>query len=405
MAPVADAPPAGLEERVAAVMGVVNAATAELVELIAEADRTGAWQGWGIRSLDHWVCWRCGVSSHRARRLVSMARALPKLPAVHEVCRTGALSEDQATLACRHTTPATDTQVAEMAPMMTVAQLRRVLPSIPQPSPPMVEMTTEERQPEPTRTELRRVAFGWRDDGWWWLHAVLPPDEGAAVEAALLAARDAEFAGPAGPETTWSDALVRLANGDGESGSERYQVLVHVDADGDRPPAMHLGPLLPTEVAGLTSCDASIRAVLERSARPVGLGRRRRTVPHRLRVLIENRDGGCRVPGCERRRWLHVHHLVHWREGGATDPANLIALCSTHHRLVHFGRLRIGGDPDQPDGLSFIDERGRPLRPASARRTNGPPADAAVDIGLTYGEFRGPTGERLQTWAINWPDN
>ncbi len=419
---------AAVEGRVAELMGVINAATAQLVEVVAEAERTLAWEGWGIRSLEHWVTWRCGVSVPRANRLVSMARALPALPAVSGVFEAGSLSEDQAAIVCRHATPGTDAVVAELAPLLTVPQLGRVVASIPQPPPDPVDEPDEERQPVSSTRERRRVTFGHDDDGTWWLRALLPPDVGAVVEQALAAGRDAEFrdrhpdlergdgaaSAAARDRVSWADGLVRLAETglealeqgpEGEParpGGERFEVVVHIDADRATPTALHLGPLLPVGIDHLVTCDATVRAVIERLGQPVALGRRRRTVPRRLRRLIEGRDGGCRIPGCGRRHRLHIHHLVHWSAGGPTDPDNLLALCPAHHRLVHLGRLFITGDPTRPDGLEFTDLHGRRLTPARASPTHGPPVDAARRLGVPTPLYQNPLGEPLHDWAIVW---
>jgi hypothetical protein len=417
-----------VEQRISDLMGVMNAATAELVGVIAEVDRTGLWQGCGIRSLEHWVTWRCGVSARRARQLVAMARRLDELPAVREVFAAGSMSEDQAAVVFRHTTPATDDQVAELAPLMTEPQLRRALASIPQPAPePVAEEASSVAVDPATAGPLRYVRFGWADDGSWRLSAMLPADDGAVVERAIQAAFDREFRdrypdvegadlltrAAARDQLTWSDALLRLATDGlagfdpGETGrppGERFQVFVHVDAEAgpDRPAAMHLGPLLPAAVADYVTCDATVRAVLRRQAGPIGFGRRRRTVPPRLRVLIEARDGGCRVPGCGHRRRLHVHHLRHWRDGGPTDPDNLVALCPRHHRLLHLGRLRIDGDPADPDGLEFSDERGGVLGAARASPVEGSLREAAERRDVPTPSYESPIGEPLQGHWLTW---
>ncbi len=93
--------------------------------------------------------------------------------------------------------------------------------------------------------------------------------------------------------------------------------------------------------------------------------------------------------GCGRTKWLQCHHIVHWEDGGPTDTANLVALCSPHHRLHHRGRLGIEGDADDPDGLVFTDHRGRRLtgvgRPA-------PPGQVRL-----AGHWVHPSGERLES--------
>ncbi|MCA9698250.1 MAG: HNH endonuclease, partial [Myxococcales bacterium] len=73
----------------------------------------------------------------------------------------------------------------------------------------------------------------------------------------------------------------------------------------------------------------------------LSVGRRRRSIPAAIGRALWLRDGGCRVPGCGRKRHLHAHHVKEWAEGGETKLGNLLLVCSTHHRLVHEGRLRI----------------------------------------------------------------
>ncbi|CAN5806904.1 hypothetical protein BH24ACT3_BH24ACT3_06060 [soil metagenome] len=69
-----------IEPEMAAACGSLNAASARLVGLIGDALATGAWQVAGIRSVEHWVTWQCGVSASRAHKLVMMTRRLPERP-------------------------------------------------------------------------------------------------------------------------------------------------------------------------------------------------------------------------------------------------------------------------------------------------------------------------------------
>ncbi|MFP5375552.1 MAG: DUF222 domain-containing protein, partial [Acidimicrobiia bacterium] len=82
----------GPEVRLCAAMGLLNAATAEVVAAIAEAlEDPTRWQGEGIVAPEQWVALRCGVTSGRARRLVALARALGELPAAAAAFAAGAL--------------------------------------------------------------------------------------------------------------------------------------------------------------------------------------------------------------------------------------------------------------------------------------------------------------------------
>ena len=260
-----------------------------------------------------------------------MARRLPELPETKAAFRAGELSEDQVALLCAH--DCDDREGVSLARGRTVAELRRVL---------------ADHRPRGGSSEGRRVAFGHAEDGSWRLWAELPADEGASVERALVAARN--------PKGDWADALMTMAERSlsGRQGRGQPTVLVHVRVDEEGPHGhLHLGPSLPEGVRRHLCCDSRLQAVFEKGGRAVSVGREHRLVPERTRVVIEERDRGCRVPGCERTKWLQIHHIVHWEDGGTTDTWNLVALCHAHHRLHHLGRLQIAGDADDPDGLVF----------------------------------------------------
>jgi hypothetical protein len=75
---------------------------------------------------------------------------------------------------------------------------------------------------------------------------------------------------------------------------------------------------------------------------PLEAGRATRVVAPAQRTALGVRDGGCRFPDCDRPlAWCEGHHLRHWLHGGATDLANLLLLCRSHHHAVHEGGWRL----------------------------------------------------------------
>jgi hypothetical protein len=408
-----EAQAARLEAQMAEVCGVLNAANGRLVALIAEVLAAGAWQGAGIRSAAHWVAWRCGVSPRRAHTLVAMARRLAELPVTRAALEAGEISDEQTAVICRRAPAAIDHEVATLARSASVTQLQRVLGSY--------AHDPEPEEPEPEAPEeRRRVSFGFDDEGSWRLSALLPPDQGALWERALAQARDALF-GSAHPQAgtdeassadvSWADALVAVAEGYLASAAgqrphhERTLVLLHLSSGADEVIGGHLhgGPALAGGLRRFLSCDARIRPVLESGGRPVSVGRAFRSVPERTRVVIEDRDRGCRVPGCASSRWTQVHHVRHWEDGGGTDTSNLVELCAAHHRLHHRGGLGIEGNADDSDGLVFTDHRGRRLtgtgRPAPPGR---PLEEAAQGLGIPTAAYTCPTGERLDAHWVHF---
>ncbi len=69
----------------------------------------------------------------------------------------------------------------------------------------------------------------------------------------------------------------------------------------------------------------------------VGAGTTRRPTT-RMDAFVRARDRTCRFPGCRRcATRTDLDHTVAYTEDGPTHPANLGALCRTHHRTKHEG--------------------------------------------------------------------
>ena len=125
-----------------------------------------------------------------------------------------------------------------------------------------------------------------------------------------------------------ADALVLVAETalhhgiDPGTPGERYQVVVHVDAevlaDADAPgqSVMEGGTRVSAETSQRMACDAS-RVVMRHDVdgRTVEVGARTRTIPPALRRALLHRDQGCRFPGCGS-PFVQAHHIHHWAQGG-----------------------------------------------------------------------------------------
>ncbi|TFG61628.1 MAG: HNH endonuclease, partial [Gemmatimonadales bacterium] len=147
------------------------------------------------------------------------------------------------------------------------------------------------------------------------------------------------------------------------SRAQRYQVLLHVDAEtlsveGEQGRSeLEDGTRVSAETSRRLACDASVVAIKHGTDGSVlRVGRRTRTISPALRRALEARDQGCRFPGCGL-RFTDAHHVKHWADGGETALSNLLLLCAHHHRLVHEEGWKVewwGGD--QP---AFVDSRGQ----------------------------------------------
>ncbi len=388
------------------------------------------WAGEGVWKPEQYLAWRTGISPATARRVVAVARRVDELPDCVALLRRGELSLDQLGAIVRHAPGWADTRTAELAPMLTVSQLTRLVssydwtaceqlaelegqPLVDQPAgdPPESAAAAEANvEPETAETTTAttdqstaestpedRMWFGVGDDGRWRMFVDTTHDVGLILEAAIAESRDALGDQP---DVTDLDALLRVAERslDAVESTERrnrYRLNIHLDTTTGRY-TDQLGNPVMNPTGALISCDCLFTPILFEDAKPVSVGRTQRIVPDRTRRTVLHRDGGCTVPGCSHDRHLEVHHIIHWTGDGPTDTWNLITLCSHHHRLHHRGRLGISGNADEPDSLVFTDHLGRVITPSGARPRppTGPPPPIA-------GRYEHPLGERLDP---HWVD-
>jgi hypothetical protein len=382
-----------LETRLAAVCGVLNAAHAQLVQLVGEVVETGMWDVPGIRTAEQWIAWKTGIASARSKQMVQIASRSNELPVSMQTFADGEVSIDQIAVVTKFTPARNDIEVASIAKHATVSQLRAKLGSYWKVARPKAE-PTEPSDPEPERADVAMSFFD--DDGRWRMNADFSAVRGAVPQKALEEARDALFAA-GNKNVTWADAfeevcLRSLATVKSLSRTDRYRVLVHLNEDGGW---LNGGQHVKDGVLKQLLSNTTIQAVFERGGRPVNLGRTARVVPHRIAALILDRDRMCRNPLCSATKGLEVHHVVHWTDGGPTNTCNLGALCRHCHRQHHAGKFFIVGNADNPDGLIFrrpdgtiIEGAAKPLPP------DGPLPPSAKP-------FVHPTGERWlnrDTW-------
>jgi hypothetical protein len=132
-----------------------------------------------------------------------------------------------------------------------------------------------------------------------------------------------------------------LAGGaDQGAAPESYQVVVHVDAEALAGKGGESD--LPRPTVQRLCCDGAVTALVhDESGNPLDVGRKQRIVSGALRKAVFARDRTCTFPGCHHTRFLDVHHVTHWADGGETNLDNLLVLCTTHHTLVHEGGFAI----------------------------------------------------------------
>ena len=459
---------------IAALASRIHAATYELLVLIREFDTTGAWSGFACAV---WLSWRTGLAPVAAREHVRVAHALAQLPQVSDAMRRGRISYSKVRAITRVATPETEQSLLDVALAGTAAHVERVVRAWRQTD------RAAERDEDRERQAHRSLRTWVDDDGMVVVRGRLTPEVGSVFRRALEAAVAAEGAGRTEPADAvdeavgverslgqrQADALGRLAECalagglDRGTAGERYQVVLHVDAEalaedpaddpvpsaaegmGDGADSLDAGGTdglarvpagTPRPVRRAAGCpgpragrqaalaeDGGIRVGQETARRiacdaatvtmhhgPDGgvldVGRRTRTVSPALRRALAARDGQCRFPGCQARR-CDAHHIHHWADGGETALANLVLLCRRHHRAVHEEGFRV--QVDGGGAVAFLRPDGRPLPEAPAPPDWDGTALAPVDrrlaeagIGIDAETAPRWRGERLDVaWAID----
>jgi hypothetical protein len=363
-----------LGDEIAELSAHLDAASARLLDLIREFDARGGWNS-GFRSCAAWLTWRVGLAPGAAREHVRVARALGTLPRLAQALARGELSYSKVRELTRVATPETEERLLAVGRAGTAEHVDRIVRGWRR-----VDRKAEEH--EAARRHASRSLHVYPDeDGTVRIRGRLTAEMGALLVKALVAARETLYqrrrdqvppeADSPTMEQQQADALELLAEValrhelDPGAPGERFQVVVHVDADvladSDAPgqSVFEDGARVPAGTSQRLACDAS-RVVMRHDAdgRVVEVGARTRTIPPALRRALHYRDNGCRFPGCGV-RFGQGHHINHWAHGGPTALSNLVVLCRRHHRAVHEEGFQVD---QQPDGkLRFRRPDGRPV--------------------------------------------
>jgi hypothetical protein len=280
------------------------------------------YQELGYSSINQYAHQGLGFSKTRTGDFIRLARQLDNLPAVRKAMESGDLGYTKAREIVGVATPQTQDawlEAAKKPRKELVREVKRVkqaakidprqnqlLPADPTVVAPQeipvrfqVDLTPEQ--------EARRAALVER------LHKLgnTPNDKAELMLEALAALVESKEKAPRGALVSHPPVQIHVHEKEG-------RLTVQTDS-GER----ELGRADTERL----KCDAAICTEG---------GRNQTTIPPRTRRKVLARDQHhCRAPGCERTRFLEVHHSLPRARGGTNDPGNLITLCSACHRLHH----------------------------------------------------------------------
>ena len=337
---------------------------------IVMADRMGLWEGRGHGTYVEWLSARHGVSNWKARRWITTAYALEKLPSTAAALSSGALHLDKVMELARFATPADEEGLIKWARKVNPGTIRK-------------RADRRDRALEdPLEVHDARYLRTWDGgDGSMRLEGLLPYLEGVRVRKAIDRLARALPDLPAAEDGSRADAVTTMEQKRADALSLMAAARIADDQDPDRATVVCFleespggsttsyledGTGLPPAVREKLWCSARVQPIATGKDGDIGIGRTSQITSSWLRRLVLQRDGGvCAFPGCEMKMFLNPHHIEHWTPNeGETQLPNLVTLCTSHHTLVHEGRWSVILDP--VEGPIFF-------RPSGRRYDPGPP--------------------------------
>ena len=345
----------------------INVATYELLVLVRQFEDRAGYLKWGLKDAAEWLAYRCDIGRSAAYEKVRVARALRGLPAISASFSTGELSYSKVRAMTRVATAQNEEALLAFALKTTAATVEercREMRNAADDSIDSASRAVSNRSLRVSRNAER---------GMMTVTVELPIETGELLEKALDKARDDQVAtAPDFAGESWSaqqaDAFTNLLNdyladsgSEKASASDNYLVTVHVDQK-----ALTAGEgrsSLPIDTVKRICCDGHAVVLTENAdGEPLSIGRKSRVVPTGIkRAVLAKHHQQCAFPGCRNKRFLHLHHVEHWSNGGETSVGNLLPMCTRHHPLFHEGQFRI--EKDYRDEWIFVRPDGRVIPP------------------------------------------
>lgn len=296
---------------------------------IREGDSVRIWEAYGHASYAAYLEEVLGYRRKTARERIRTALALAELPAVAEALAEGQVAWTHVRELSRVTTAETEDEWLAAVRGQSARAVAEMVAGLERGDRPG-EMVDRGEMP-------RTLAFE------------VSPETYAMVREALRLARKS-----IGGSVDDDAALAMIARGflsggraeddDAAAGRPGYQVAVSRCDDCERRFVEADGRSVQLDAATVAAIECDHVAV------PRSLeGRATQTIPPAVRrAVVSAFHHRCAVPGCGNATWLDVHHIRHRSRGGDHSRDNLLLLCSTHHRLIHGGHLRVERGGDRP---------------------------------------------------------
>ncbi len=292
-----------VDQRMAALVKQKNRVMAEMIPLVHEIERDRLFSVLGETSVTNYMRRRARWEKSKTEKVVALARKLVHLPHLREALARGDVAWTTAYIAALAAEPETDAEWTQKALTLTNEQLEA------------------ERARVAGREVVERVTLG------------VSPSQLAAIDQAVSAVRGESTKDLSFAEAV-TEACKRAVEG-GSVGGSNHRVVINYCPGCHK--ATRDGKNGPVEISQAeletVACDSELLDI-RRGEKAVS-----RTIPPKVSNFVQARDHGrCRVPRCQNRAHVNLHHQGGWRSVGH-NPDSIYICCVAHHHAIHDGDL------------------------------------------------------------------
>ncbi len=315
---------AAIHARLEAALRELELAQQNAVLLFAEILRRKLYRDLGYSSIQAYAADALGFTPSKTSQFVRLATALDELPQLRRSVARGELGWTKAREVAKVATPASEKTWIDQAKCSSSRGLER-------------KVRAARLRARSARAHSDELALDLAEPV-----APTPTDAPVTVSVTFTAEQYARY-----------EALlesIRKRGDAGTRGMDRAELLLaalHDLAQNDAP-ATADGPPYQVVVYTCKECG-SAEVQTDRGAQPVpgdvvacdarlqepGKPNRASIPPRNRRATLTRAGHRCEGAGCERTRFLEVHHIRPRADGGGNDVDNLKVLCSACHRLAH----------------------------------------------------------------------
>lgn len=328
----------------------INRSKAELLQCIYIFDSHDLARDFGASSTSAYLVRVAGIAASTAFEYVRVARQVVDFPVLMAAFAEGAIDYSTVRLLLKYLTADNECELVELAKQLGHEQMKKVLAGS--------EMNHETEKPDYffriRELEGGDVEFSGRAnaaDGAA-LRAALkigemahydnqhPDEEAAAPEKRPTRQTVSGFGMPVGRAHLHAFmGLVQVARTTATKPLRSPGAHVNIIIGPDGHAHMPHSPKTPSKTLENLVANALVRLnVADKAGLFLSTGRAQRLATDaQVNALMSMWGHQCAMPGCNHTRFMEIHHMQEWANGGPTDVVNLIPLCSACHSLVTEG--------------------------------------------------------------------